>query len=163
MGTLMSEMNDQILACIPRLIAYSKHLNRGSSDSEDVVYDVVSSLLERHRGDGFSPDNVEAWCIRSIRNRSVDIWRKQGRMQYGEDPDDHKMDPIHMGRTSNPEDRLLLEECLKLRTPEHREVLLAFGFGYTYQQISDMYEIPVGTVMSRLARARRELGDCMGQ
>ena len=68
---------------------------------------------------------------------------------------------IHDDTVSNPESKLSLEKCLEARTLEHREVLLLFGFGYTYQEIADLCGVAKGTVMSRLSRARRSLDDCM--
>ncbi len=157
----MTDISHQIRACLPKLVTYSKYLGGNIAEYEDVVNDVLSNLLLRNREEGFWPDNIEAWCIRAIRNRTIDNWRKRARVQRLNVQLKGEAELIHDGNASNPEGKLSLENCLAARTPEHREVLLLFGFGYTYQEISDICGIAKGTVRSRLARARQSLDECM--
>ncbi len=158
-GLTGAEISHQIRTCLPKLLAYSKHLVGSTGESEDVVHDVLSALLLRNRDEGFWPDDIEAWCVRAIRNRTINIWKKRARVQVLDIRLAGEAELLHDDIASNPEDKLSLENCLEARTLEHREVLLLFGFGYTYQEISDLCGIAKGTIMSRLSRARQSLDD----
>jgi RNA polymerase sigma-70 factor (ECF subfamily) len=70
---------------------------------------------------------------------------------------------------TNPEGMLLkkfnlgsLQECLEALPVDYREVLILRELEeMSYRDIAEVVEIPLGTVMSRLSRARKRLGDCV--
>jgi RNA polymerase sigma-70 factor (ECF subfamily) len=61
---------------------------------------------------------------------------------------------------SDPLERSRLEGALNALSEENRAVLMLVVMeGYTYQQVADMLDIPIGTVMSRLSRARQKIAE----
>ncbi|MCY1230104.1 ECF RNA polymerase sigma factor SigR [compost metagenome] len=65
-------------------------------------------------------------------------------------------------RESDPLERSKLERALNGLSSENRSVLMLVVIeGYRYQDVAEMMAIPIGTVMSRLSRARRQLAEAM--
>lgn len=141
------------------------------ADAEDLVQDAA---LLAHRGfGGFRPgSNFKAWFYRILVNRFYSIYR--GRRRAGaalgleELPEAHlfeQADAAGMPLGSTPAEALidrldgeLIEEALRMLPDDFRAAAtLYFLDDLSYQDIADALDIPVGTVRSRLHRARRLL------
>ncbi len=117
--------------------------------------------------------NVRAWLYRILMNAYIDTYRKASREPELVDQDDvdefylyskvHESDEYR--RAGNPEELLLTNlmdanvtgALESLPEPYRSVVLLADVEGFTYKEIAEILNIPIGTVMSRLHRARRQL------
>ena len=130
------------------------------SDAEDVVQEAYLRALaaaERFRG-----GDERAWLLSIVRNGCYSSYRRQ-RVRRAEDFDETRhSDP---GATPSPE-QLALEGDTSRRVRsaveelalEFREVIVLREFeGLSYKEIADVVEAPIGTVMSRLSRARAHL------
>jgi RNA polymerase sigma factor (sigma-70 family) len=108
-----------------------------------------------------------AWLLRIVRNVAYTRLRKQrkGEPETSFDETIHSLD----GDATDPEyvllrrnDLQLLKKCLDALPVEFREVLVLRELeGLSYKEIAEVSEIPLGTVMSRLARARERLRDLL--
>jgi len=141
-------------AALPHLgAAYNlaRWLTRDDTDAEDVVQEAYL------RGNG------RPWLLAIVRNTCY-TWMQQNRapeLLTAFDEEIHAVAEDHL----NPETRLLkkadnelLRQALEELPAEFREVIVLRELeGLSYKQIADVAEIPVGTMMSRLARARRRL------
>ena len=145
-----------LLACIPSLRRYARGLT-GDGDRAD---DLVQYTLERawarfsmwqRRGE------VRAWLFGIMHNHFVDRLRAQRAR-----PEDGMGDDLpEVAQRPMQGDGLALRDVdrlLQRLSPEHREVLLPVGVEeLAYQEVATLLAIPLGTVMSRLSRARAQL------
>ena len=113
--------------------------------------------------DSFHGEDGRAWLLTIVRNTCYAWLRKhRGGLEstdFGpelESVRDHGLDPesLHLQQF----DRLKLRQCLELLPAEFREALVLREMeGMSYRQIARITAVPIGTVMSRLARGRRRL------
>jgi RNA polymerase sigma-70 factor, ECF subfamily len=139
----------------------ARWLTRNGHDAEDLVQE---SLLRAFRAfPGFRGDDGRAWLLAVVRNVCY-TWLRKNRQQELTTEFDEKVHTLE-GDMLNPE-RLVLREgdnarvrqALEELPAEFREVLVLREIeGLSYKEISTVVDIPVGTVMSRLARARGRL------
>ncbi len=146
----------------------ARWLLRNGPDAEDAVQEAClrafSAFHTFHGGDG------RAWLLAIVRNVCYTSLRRNS----GREIDAPFVEDDHSGRieTPTPEalllekaDRESIEGALERLPAELREVVVLRELeGMTYREISTVADIPMGTVMSRLARARRRLElDLAGQ
>ncbi len=159
----------QLIALLPRLRRFGAAL-AGSLDAAD---DLVQSACERafRAPDRFEPGTrLDAWMFRIMRNIWIDQRRAQGRGLGRAGPATSEPEVLEsiMGEDGRDvtEARLKLDKVratLATLPEEQREVIAAVCVeGLSYQEAAAMLDVPVGTVMSRLHRARRALGMRLG-
>jgi RNA polymerase sigma factor (sigma-70 family) len=138
----------------------ARWLMRNEHDAEDAVQEAYLKAF-RHQA-GFRGDDGRAWLLAIVRNTCYDRLKQSGVR------DNSAFDErIHsVGQSSaNPETSLLhkektelLREALRALSPEYREVLVLRELEeLSYVEIASISKIPIGTVMSRLSRARKQL------
>ncbi|MDM9644577.1 RNA polymerase sigma factor [Rhizobium sp. S163] len=148
----------QILALLPSLRRYSRSLTRSDSDGEDLLQDCVEKVLARRTQ--WRGLNLRGWVLTIMTN----LYRNQRRtIVRGNLVDiDGAMDVAAPETSADPLERSRLEDALNGLSEDHRAVLMLVVIeGYTYQEVADMLDIPLGTVMSRLSRARQQLAEHM--
>lgn len=153
-----------LVALVPNLRRYALSLCR----SGDVADDLVQSACERALSgrDGFEPGTrMDAWLFRILRNVWIDRFRKV-RGEGDAVAIEAAGDLAGEDGTRTGESRLLLDAAGRaiMRLPqEQREVLLLVCIEeLSYREAATTLDIPVGTVMSRLARARLRLAADLG-
>jgi len=139
----------------------ARWLTRNDADAEDVVQEAYLRAF-RFFG-GFHGDDGRAWLLGIVRNTSY-TWMQQNRSAQLNTPLD---DELHEVRSDdlNPEAQLLqkadaemLRQAVEELPLEFREVLVLRELEeMSYKQIAVVADLPLGTVMSRLARARKRL------
>ena len=143
---------DAIIAEIPRLRRYARALTGKAELADDLVQDTLERALEKWRlwqqGRELRP-----WLFSIMHNLHVDGCRRDSRIDY-RDEDDLPLPP----QRANQQDGLELRDldrALALLPAEQREVLLLVGLEeLSYAEVATALNIPQGTVMSRLSRAR---------
>lgn len=151
-------------AVLPHLDAaynLARWLTRNDPDAEDVVQEAYLRAF-RFFG-GFHGENGRAWLLGIVRNTSY-TWMQRNRstelnMPLDDEPHEVKDDNL------NPEELLLqkadaqmLRQAVEELPLEFREVLVLRELEeMSYKQIAVVADLPLGTVMSRLARARKRL------
>jgi len=146
---------------LPRLRRYAHALVRDSDLGDDLVQNTVERALSKVHL--FKPDtNLRAWLFTIMHNVHVNSVRKHGRGADLVSLDDAAT-PMGAHPTSAPAQ----EEALKLRDlnasleqlpEEQRQAVLLVGLeGLSYRETADILDVPIGTVMSRLARGREKL------
>ena len=112
---------------------------------------------------GFHGSNGRAWLLRIVRNSSYTLLKKNRVVDLTTAFDDEIHDSGHESVSpatilENSEDAKLIKEAMDELPAEFREILvLRHQEGLSYKEIADIAQIPPGTVMSRLARARAKL------
>ncbi|MGZ4779572.1 MAG: sigma-70 family RNA polymerase sigma factor [Thermoanaerobaculia bacterium] len=151
------------LPLLDSLYRYARWLTRDPTEAEDLVQE---AFLKGLRGfDGFQPgSNIKAWMFRILRNTfltSRSGLRAMPAASLDEDP--HLLDEVSDDVT--PESQLLqradaesLRRAIEELPAQFREVLLlADAEEMRYEEIAQTLSIPIGTVTSRLIRARQKI------
>lgn len=144
----------QLLDEIPRLRRYARALCGDPSRADDLVQDTLERALVKSalwRG-----GTLRAWLFTLMHNIFVNQWKQGQRIEYRADEDL----PETRVRSEQQDglDLRDLERTLAQLSPDHRELLLLVGLEeLSYEECATVVGIPIGTVMSRLARARDRL------
>lgn len=147
---------DEVVALIPRLRAYAMSLAGSSAEADDIVQDALMRAW-RFR-DGFQAGtNLRAWLYRIVRNAFYTHAAK--RRDTVEDIDGKWASTLSCG--PDQEWRVQYEELLRAigqLTPDARDaLLLVVSSGLSYQEAADICGCAVGTMKSRVNRARHRL------
>ncbi len=154
------------------LYSAALRMTRNPSDAEDLVQE---TYLRAYRGFGGFQEgtNLKAWLYKILSNTFINIYRAKKRRPEEVDLDTtedfslfHRLrglEAVAAGRTpesevldSMPED--VVKEALEGLPEQFRmAVLLADVEGFSYKEIADIMDVPIGTVMSRLHRGRKQL------
>ena len=143
-------------------------LSRRPDVAEDIVHDAFVRALAAF--DGYRGGDGRAWILTIVRNRFYD-WAREQRLKAtttlaGQTEDDEDWDYADPDQET-PEETLMrktdaqgLRQLIDRLPPKLREVLILREMEeLSYRQIADITGSPIGSVMSRLSRARTVLGD----
>jgi RNA polymerase sigma-70 factor (ECF subfamily) len=143
---------------IPAMRRYARALLRDQADADDLVQDALERAIGRwdqRRATG----DVRAWLFAILHNLSVSRLRRRARRGLHQslvDTDDAAL-AVAPGQESGLRGAEVLEALAALRE-DHRSVLLLVGVeDLSYDQAAAVLGVPIGTVMSRLSRARERL------
>jgi len=139
----------------------ARWLLRNEQDARDVVQEAYLRAFKSFSG--FHGSNGRAWLLTIVRNTSCTLLKKNRAVDFTTPfdeeihaPDDDSVSPATILEQS--EDAQLITEAMDKLPSEFREILvLRHQEGLSYKEIVDIAQIPPGTVMSRLARARAKL------
>ena len=163
---------DQAMEFMPSLYSAALRMTRNPADAEDLVQE---TYLRAYRGfEGFSEGtNLKAWLYRILTNTFINRYRAKKRRPEETEFDDVEdfylykrlggLEAAGAGRSA--EDELMdlfpeqeVKDALEALPENFRmAVLLADVEGFSYKEIADIMQIPIGTVMSRLHRGRKAL------
>jgi RNA polymerase sigma-70 factor, ECF subfamily len=144
---------------------FARWLSRSPSDADDVVQEAI---LRAFRGfDALRGSDVKAWLLTIVRNCHLTALKQQQRRAFVPLPEEHDADDGHavVATTPDPEstsmrrdEQRTLDRLMSALPEEHREVLVLREIEeMDYREIAAVTNVPIGTVMSRLARARTAL------
>ncbi len=146
---------------LPALYRVAYRLLGDGHDAEDVVQDTLRSAWASR--DLYEPSRSErAWLLGILRRRAADHWRRHGRTPptLGADVAAVVAPPGPQPLADELSSRMQL--ALGTLTPELRETLLLVVVGeLTHQEAADLLGVPLGTVLSRVSRARARLRECL--
>jgi RNA polymerase sigma-70 factor (ECF subfamily) len=148
--------DDQLRELLPRLRRFALWLTRDLSQADDLVQSTMERALTRKAGkreDG----ELRAWLFRILYRQFLDTRRRAqryawllGRLRHDDEP-----------QWPSAERELLAQSALAAfehLSPEQRSLLLWVTVeGLSYQEVVQILDVPIGTVMSRLSRARQAM------
>src|SRR5215469_6848753 len=151
----MEDIRQLIAAEIPRLRRYARALLRDKDRADDLVQDTILRALEKNhlyqRG-----TNLRAWLFTMMHNQYVNHTRRSARRG--------QRILLEQVPLASPAPQFAglelrdLETAIARLPQEQRETLLLIGIeGMKYEEVAQICAVPIGTVRSRLSRAREEL------
>lgn len=154
----------EALSYVDGLYGAAMRLTRNPSDAEDLVQETFFRAF-RAAGQFERGTNLKAWLFTILHNTFRNQLRHAGRNPIDLDTEAVERAPTPVGRDATPEQQLMrntlsadLQAALDAVSPVFRQaVWLRDVEEFTYAEISEMLEVPVGTVMSRISRGRRAL------
>ena len=152
-----------IIAHIPRLRRYARLLTGDTHRADDLVQDTLERACVKWNlwQPGAEPAlQLRAWLFTVMHNVFVNQWRGKGAAAAR---DVVPIDDIDMqGPGRDPGLRLDLERALQQLPPDQLEIILLVALeDFSYAQAAILIGVPIGTVMSRLSRARARLAVLM--
>lgn len=144
---------------VPRLYGYAFSLSGDVHDSHDLVQETAVKALKSARVPEDEPA-YRAWLFTILRNSWLDLVRRRSRRLEvrGDDADYAGIGTPVWAHDDSLISTLTVKLCLTKLSPAHREVLgLVDVSGFSYGEAAEILEVPVGTVTSRVARARNAM------
>jgi RNA polymerase sigma-70 factor (ECF subfamily) len=168
-GDLEARFEAEALPLLPGMYSAAYRLTRNAADAEDLVQE---TFLRAYRGfHQFQPGtNLKAWLYRILTNTFINSYRKKQREP--QTISDDQLEDWYLyskmaeeGAEPSAETSVLealpdedVQEALQSIPEQFRiAVLLADVEGFSYKEIAEITDVPIGTVMSRLHRGRRAL------
>lgn len=151
----MSKFLEEVEACIPALRRYAHALLHNREGADDLVQDCLERAMRKRllwrRG-----SSMRAWLFTMLHNLYVNQLRSQARQPLLQ-PEQEDAAGSHDPSQS---DVLMsdIERCMAKLSEEQRQVLLLVALeGFSYKEVGKVLKLPIGTVMSRLSRAREAM------
>jgi RNA polymerase sigma-70 factor (ECF subfamily) len=154
------DLRDAILKAVPNLRAFAVSLSGNVDRADDLVQETLLRALANIGS--FQPGtNLPAWLFTILRNQFRSEYRKRRREVEdvdGKYSDKLKTQPEQMGKIEFAE----LRQALTRLPDDQREALLLVGAsGFSYEEAAEICDCAVGTIKSRVNRARNRLAEMM--
>lgn len=161
---MSADVRQEIVALLPRLRRFACALTGSLDEADDVVQAACERALKSL--DQFTPGTrCDLWLFQIIRTVWIDKLRYAKRRETVHDPEEAERVAFDARIHEQTEARMDLEyvrqEIANLSEEQRVILVLVTIDGRSYQEAAEMLSIPIGTVMSRLARARRRLAEAL--
>lgn len=159
----MSFTHAELISEMDKLQKFARKLCRNAHDAEDLLQATILKALEKK--DMFEKGtNLFSWVSKIMYNDFVSAYRRKVKFETKYDCED-----LILNQSAKPQQDDIFKlsqvnEAMELLTDEHRTVLICVCVkGMKYKEVAKMLSIPVGTVRSRLSRAREQLQEALEQ
>lgn len=162
MDTMTCELQRELPRLLPRLWRFALRLTREKADAEDLVQRCWLRALER-RAQWRHEGSMLSWLFSIMHSIWLNELRaRQCRRKWTDDWEQEHVERCRDTRASAPEEHALYRQVVasvEALPEEQRSVLLLVAVeGLSYKEAAQVLAVPIGTVMSRLARARLAIG-----
>lgn len=154
--SLHPKLHAEIAALLPRLRRFARALTFNREDADDVVQIAIERAMSRS-AQWEQGSRLDSWMFRIVKNAWIDEVRSRARRE-------HLFAPEEAGEQVGDESamahqqRLAIQKAISLLSEDHRIVVgLVLVDGLPYKEAAAVLDIPLGTLMSRLSRAREAL------
>lgn len=145
------------------LLAFLISKGTDHATASDVLHDAMLEVW-RSAAKFNGKSAVKTWVYTIARNKLVDRFRKSSRLSFTDDvpeTQDDAPDPEACALAAGEASRV--RACLEELKPSHQTVIrLAFYDDMNYQEISEVEDVPVGTIKTRIFHAKKMLMRCLG-
>jgi RNA polymerase sigma-70 factor (ECF subfamily) len=152
---IVSDFAQELTLQIPRLRRYARALTHNTAWADDLVQDALERALRRRWLFRLN-SNLTAWLFTILYRLYVN---DLARLRFSaSDAEAELADQIEAASTNDVALQLDMQRALSCLSVEHRAVIVLVGLEQlSYKEAADVLGVPLGTVMSRLARAREQL------
>jgi RNA polymerase sigma factor (sigma-70 family) len=151
-----ASLHTDIAALLPRLRRFARSITYRREDADDLVQLAVERGLQRSHQ--WQPGTkLDSWMFRIMKNAWIDEVRSKIRRDQVFAPEEAGE---HVGdrHAESHQQRLAIQKAISLLSEDHRMVIgLVLVDGMPYKEAAEVLEIPLGTLTSRLTRAREAL------
>ncbi|AVE04509.1 MULTISPECIES: sigma-70 family RNA polymerase sigma factor [Pseudomonas] len=151
----MHELDEQLRELIPRLRRFAVSLTRNTSSADDLVQSTLERAITRW-ADKRSEGDLRAWLFSILYRQFLDAHRRSRRyarmLEFFTGRDD-----AHPSAERTVMAQSTLQAFDQLNTEQRALLLWVSVEGLSYKEVADILDVPLGTVMSRLSRARQAL------
>ena len=146
------DIHSALSALLPRLVAFARTIVGNSDTARDLVQEAVARALGARR----VPDEAaayRAWMFRIVRNAAFDELRRKRLEPIEQEP------AVDLWRFDNAcIAKITVDQGLATIAPAHREIIALIDIaGFSYSEAAGVLGVPIGTIMSRITRARMAL------
>lgn len=164
MSRSTEDIRMRLTALIPRLRRFACARTGNQSDGDDLVQMTLErAILKQHQFEAGT--RLEAWVFRIANNIWIDEVRARGRRADPTDPGD-LVDVQVLDGAASAEAKAQLAQTRRAmaQLPDEQRAVLALVAieGLSYKEAAEALDVPVGTIMSRLARGRKALVEALG-
>lgn len=160
-----AEFRNAVIAALPRLRRFCQGLAGNAQDGDDLMQSTVERALSR--ADQFEEGTrIDSWMFRIAQNLRIDAARSAQRRGHQVPIEDMPDAMGEDGRTTveNRSDLAAAQRALQAVPEDQRAAfLLVVVEGMSYREAAEVLEVPLGTIMSRLARARGRIEQAIGR
>lgn len=163
MGSL-DTFEEELAQLLPRLRRFAHTLSRNGADADDLAQATIERAL-RSRDQWQPGTRLDSWVYRIMRNLWVDTMRARGRREKREAPAEAAWEIGEDSREAmdaSIELKRAMSAMEQLPTEQREVVALILIEGFGYREVSEMLDLPLGTVSSRLVRGRAALLEMLG-
>lgn len=149
-------LHTDIAALLPRLRRFARTITFNRDDADDLVQVAVERAIGR-ASQWQAGTRLDSWIFRIMKNAWVDEVRSRIRRERIMAPEEAGE---HVGDSSaeSQQQRMAIEKAISMLSDDHRLVIgLVLVDGLPYKEAAEVLEVPMGTLTSRLARAREAL------
>lgn len=157
-GSVPADMKSDLIALLPRLRRFARSLTRSVVEADDLVQEACLRALSR--ADQWDPSQpLDRWMFRITRNLWISEIRKRTvRIGQGQVPADESHELVSNDSGEASVMATELKDQIAALPEELSAILLTVSVeGYSYAEAAALFDIPIGTVMSRIHRARKTL------
>jgi RNA polymerase sigma-70 factor (ECF subfamily) len=154
------EFKTDLLATIPSLRAFAVSLSQNADKADDLVQETLVKAWDKHESFQMGT-NLKAWLFTILRNEFYSQMRKRGReVQDSEGIMTERLavHPSQEGKLDLADFRVALE---KLPEDQREAIILIGASGFSYEEAAQICNCAVGTIKSRVSRARTRLQDIL--
>lgn len=151
-----ASLEEQLVAEVPSLRAFARSLTRNHASADDLVQETV--LKAWTKLDSFEEGtNLRAWLFTILRNTFISMKRK-GQREVEDANGAHAAKVVQIPEQEGAMELVQFRRALAVLPDEQREALVLVGAaGFTYEEAAAICGCVVGTIKSRISRARRRL------
>ena len=159
MADSSTNVREELAALLPRLRRFGRVLTRNREDGDDLVQAALEKALART--DQWTPGTrLDSWMFRIMQNAWIDEVR--ARQRRGESLAAHE-EAADVAVHDTNVDSIAVRAAVARLSDEHRAVVgLVLVEGLSYEEAAEVLQLPLGTVTSRLSRARESLKAMLG-
>lgn len=150
-------------ALIPNLRAYARMLTHDRANADDLVQACLERAIDKV--ETFEPGtNLKGWLFTILRNLYINDRRRAARWESDSDPADMEdLFPAAASQTNSLAMQEFVDAFQRLKEEERSLLLMVAVEGCSYEFTAETLGVPVGTVRSRLSRARGHLRQLLGE
>jgi len=151
---------DDLLNTIPSLRAFAISLSGKRDRADDLVQETLTKAWKHQ--DSFTPGtNLKAWLYAILRNEFYSQMRKKGREVEDVDGNFSSQLAVHAEQQGHLDLADMRDALTKLPADQREALLLVGASGLSYEETAEICGVAVGTIKSRVNRARRKLAELL--